>query len=254
MSLAGKVAIVTGGGTGIGMGISRVLANAGARVAIGQRRLEIAVSACEELRGAGHEALAFQLDIRNRQQVNDMIATIQDRWGGVDILVNNAAITGSKVLVPILDYSDEQLDEIFDVNLKGTFVSCQEGARAMVGRGGAIVNISSVGGFAAQERAAAYCATKAGIIGLTRALALDLAPLGIRVNCVAPGDIDLDRTDSARLQAQQNGVSGKYFRSIPMGRPGTPEEIGKVVLFLASDDSSYMTGETIVVDGGFLIY
>jgi NAD(P)-dependent dehydrogenase (short-subunit alcohol dehydrogenase family) len=254
MSLVGKVAIVTGGGTGIGMGISRALAGAGARVAIGQRRKEIAESACEELRLSGHEAEAFQLDIRDRRQVTEMISGIHERWGGLDILVNNAAVTGARVLVPVLEYTDEILDEIFDVNLKGTFVCCQEAARAMAQRGGAIVNISSVGGFAGQESAAAYCATKSGIIGLTRALALDLAPLRIRVNCVAPGDIALDQNESAQGQAQQKGVSGKYFRQIPMGRPGTPEEIGKAVKFLASDDSSYMTGETIVVDGGFLIY
>lgn len=254
MNLAGKVAIVTGGGTGIGLGISRSLAEAGARVAIGQRRKELAESACKALRESGHDALAFQLDIRDRRQVSEMISAIQVEWGRLDIMVNNAAITGARVLVPVLEYTDETLDEIFDVNLKGTFVCCQEAARAMGQRGGVIVNISSVGGFAGQERAAAYCATKSGIIGLTRALALDLAAQGIRVNCVAPGDIALDQGEPAQTQAQQRGVSGRYFRAIPMGRPGTPEEVGKVVKFLASDDSSYMTGETIVVDGGFLIY
>ena len=254
MKLAGKVAIVTGGGTGIGIGISRVLANAGARVAIGQRRAAIAEVACKELKAAGHEALAFQVDIRNRAHVKDMIGKTQDRWGRLDVLVNNAAITGPNALVPVLDYTDDQLDEIFDVNLKGTFVCCQEAARAMLGRGGAIVNISSVGGFAAQEHAAVYCATKAGIIGLTRSLALDLASHGIRVNCVAPGDILIDGSVNVRPDGPRMRMSGRYSRTIPLGRPGTPEEIGKAVLFLASDDSSYMTGETIIVDGGFLIY
>jgi 3-oxoacyl-[acyl-carrier protein] reductase len=254
MRLAGKVAIVTGGGTGIGAGISRVLAAAGARVAIGQRRVEIAESLCAELQASGFEALPFQVDIRSRAQVKEMISRTIDQWGGVDVLVNNAAITGPGALVPIFDYTDDQLDEIFDVNLKGAFVCCQEVARTMVGRGGSIINISSVGAFAAQEGAAAYCATKAALIGLTRALALDLAPHKIRVNCVAPGDILTDRSANVRTDAQQLGVSGKYFRAIPMGRPGTPEEIGKPVLFLASDDASYLTGETIIVDGGFLIY
>ncbi len=206
------------------------------------------------MQSSGFEALPFQVDVRNRKQVKEMISKTVDKWDGVDVLVNNAAITGPKALIPVFDYTDDQLDEIFDVNLKGAFVCGQEVARTMVGRGGSIINISSVGGFAAQEGAAAYCATKAALIGLTRALALDLAPYQIRVNCVAPGDILTDRSANVRTDAQQLGVSGKYFRAIPMGRPGTPEEIGKTVLFLASDDASYLTGETIVVDGGFLIY
>jgi NAD(P)-dependent dehydrogenase (short-subunit alcohol dehydrogenase family) len=254
MRLAGRVAIITGGGTGIGKGISRALAAEGARVAIAQRQLSTAEEACRELQAAGLEGMPVCADIRDRVQVQEMVARTVERWGAVDVLVNNAAVTGARAVTPFLDCPDELLDEIVDVNLKGAFICSQEVARRMVGRGGAIINISSVGAFAAQEGAVAYCASKAGLVGLTKAMALDLAPHAIRVNCVAPGDILTEASRNVQGEMTQQGVSGKYFREIPLGRRGTPEEIGKTVLFLASDDSSYITGETIIVDGGFLNY
>jgi 3-oxoacyl-[acyl-carrier protein] reductase len=254
MKLHSKIAIVTGGGTGIGKGITRVLAEAGARIVVAQRRLLAAERVCEELQAAGLEGFPVQMDVTDRKQVQQMISRTLDRWGAIDILVNNAAVTGARALAPFLDCSDDLLTEVFDVNLKGVFVCSQEVAQKMVGRGGVIINVSSVGAFAAQEGAAAYCATKAGMIGLTRGMALDLAQHGIRVNCVAPGDIVTETSANVHDDARQQGVSGNYFRRIPLGRPGTPEEVGKTVLFLASEDSSYLTGETIVVDGGFLIY
>ncbi len=254
MRLKDKVAIVTGGGTGIGKGISRSLAEAGARVVIAQTRGEKAEETARELQAEGHEILPLSVDIRSRARVQELVARTIERWGQIDILVNNAAVTGARAVAPFLDLTDKFLDETVDVNLKGTFICSQEAARRMLGRGGAIINISSVGAFAAQEGATAYCATKAGLVGLTRAMALELAPHGIRVNCVAPGDIQTETNENIVDDIKKRGIKGRYFRQIPLGRRGRPADIGPTIVFLASDDSAYIVGETIVVDGGFLTY
>ncbi|MDQ3667932.1 MAG: SDR family oxidoreductase [Acidobacteriota bacterium] len=254
MKLKDKVAIVTGGGTGIGKGISRSLAEAGARVVIAQTRGEKAEETARELQAEGHEILPLSVDIRLRPRVQELMSRTIDRWGQIDILVNNAAVTGARAAAPFLDLTDEFLDETVDVNLKGTFICSQEAARRMLGRGGAIINISSVGAFAAQEGATAYCATKAGLVGLTKAMALELAPHGIRVNCVAPGDIQTEANENIIDDIKKRGIKGRYFRPIPLGRRGRPADIGPTIVFLASDDSAYIVGETIVVDGGFLTY
>jgi len=255
MRLAGKVAIVTGGGTGIGRGISRALAHAGARVVIAQRRVEKAQAMADALRSEGFEALALGADISKRPDVQQLVARTLKQWGRIDILVNNAAITGLPAIAPFLECSDAQLDLIVDVNLKGTFICSQEVARVMAQqRGGSIIHISSVAAFAAQEGASAYCATKAGIVGLTRAMALELAPYGVRVNCLAPGDILIETNQALLDELKARGISGQYARRIPLGRRGEPEDIGPAVVFLASEEAAYITGATLVIDGGFLIY
>jgi NAD(P)-dependent dehydrogenase (short-subunit alcohol dehydrogenase family) len=246
---------VTGGGTGIGRGISRALAEAGARVVIAQRRAEKAHAMAEVLRSAGFDAMGMSADISRRADVRELVARTLERWGRLDVLVNNAAITGMPAIAPFLECSEEQLDRIVEVNLKGTFICSQEVARVMVRQGGgSIIHISSVAAFAAQEGASVYCATKAGIVGLTRAMALELAPYGIRVNCVAPGDILVETTEALLDELKARGLSGHYARRIPLGRRGAPEDIGPAVVFLASDDAAYITGTTLVIDGGFLIY
>ena len=149
MKLKGKTAIVTGGGTGIGRGISRSLAEAGARVVIAQPTLEKAENAANELRAEDHEVLPLSVDIRSRASVQELVAKTLEHWGRIDILVNNAAVTGIRAASPFLDFTDELLDKTVDVNLKGTFICSQEAARQMVGRGGAIIHVSSVGAFAA---------------------------------------------------------------------------------------------------------
>jgi 3-oxoacyl-[acyl-carrier protein] reductase len=255
MTLSGKVAIVTGGGTGIGKGISHCLAKAGAKVVIAQPLSEKVEETAREIQSEGLAVITSSVDISQRAQVQEMVDSTIQLWGKVDLLVNNASITGLPAISPFLDCSDQLLNQIVDVNLKGTFICSQEVARKMVkSGGGVIINISSVAAFAAQEGASAYCATKAAVVGLTKAMALELAPYGIRVNCIAPGDIATEANQDLLEQLKQRGISGHYFRKIPISRRGEPKEIGRVVAFLASDDSSYITGTTLIVDGGFLIY
>lgn len=254
MKLEGKTAVVTGGGTGIGMGISRSFAEAGAKVVIVQSTLEKAQRAADELRAEGHSVLPVGADISRRGLVQKVVADAIKEFGAIDILVNNAALTGSKVSGGFLDFPDELLDRTIDVNLKGTFIMSQEAARAMVGRGGSIIHISSVGAYAAQEGAAIYCATKSALFGLTKTMALELGRHNIRVNAIAPGDIRTETSENIVSEKKERGFSDDYLRKIPLNRRGEPVEIGATAVFLASDDSSYITGETIVVDGGFLIY
>jgi len=252
--LKDKVAIVTGGGTGIGKGISRSLAEAGARVVIVQSTIEKAETAAEELRSEGHEILPFCADISSRKMVQKLVDETIEKFGQIDILVNNAAVTGSRAAASFLELDDELLERTIDVNLKGTFIVSQEAARKMVGRGGSIIHISSVGAYAAQEGASVYCATKSALLGLTKTMALELASYNIRVNAIAPGDIQTETSENVINEMKEQRISGNYFRRIPLNRRGKPTEIGPTAVFLASEDSSYMTGETIIIDGGFLIY
>jgi 3-oxoacyl-[acyl-carrier protein] reductase len=254
MRLKNKVAIVTGGGTGIGLGISRSLAAEGAAVVIAQSTLEKAEKAAAELRREGYDILPVAVDISRRELVQKMIADTMEKFGVIDIVVNNAALTGPRVSDHFLDVSDELLVRTIDVNLKGTFIVSQEAARKMVGRGGSIIHISSVGAYAAQEGASVYCATKSALVGLTKTMALELAQHNIRVNAIAPGDIRTETSENVTAEKKESGFSGNYVRRIPLNRRGDPTEIGPTAVFLASDDSSYITGETIIVDGGFLIY
>lgn len=254
MKLKGKVAIVTGGGTGIGKGISRSLAEAGASVAIVQSTLEKAAQAAAELTAEGHRILPLCADISSRRQVQKLVAETLENFGRIDILVNNAALTGSKAAAPFLDLTDELLERTIDVNLKGTFIVSQEVARKMTENGGSIIHISSVGAYAAQEGASVYCATKSALLGLTKTMALELALYNIRVNAIAPGDIQTETSENVTAEVKELGVSGKYIRQIPLNRRGKPFEVGPTAVFLASDDSSYITGETIIIDGGFLLY
>lgn len=254
MNLKEKVAIVTGGGTGIGLGIARVFARRGACLVLAQKGAETARQAAQVFPQS--KVLCVETDVRQRPSIEAMVEAALERFHHIDILVNNAAVTGPPALAPFLQCPAEKLEEILDVNLKGAFLCAQAVAREMVraGRGGAIVQISSVGAFAAQELASVYCASKAGLTALTKALALELAPYGIRVNAVAPGDIDTAQSADVREHLQAAGGSGRYMRGTPLGRRGRAEEVGEAVAFLASDAASFITGTTLVVDGGWLAY
>jgi NAD(P)-dependent dehydrogenase (short-subunit alcohol dehydrogenase family) len=255
--LAGKVVVITGGGTGIGLGIARSCVAAGAAVALAQRRGELAEAAAAALRAEGARAIGVACDVRLRDEVQALFARADRELGGVHVLVNNAALTGAAAEPrPFLEESDEHWRTVIDVNLTGAFICAQEAARHMIARGGggSIITISSVAQYAAQEHAAPYCAAKAALDGLTKSAAIELAPHGIRINAVAPGDIDTEASHSVVADAAARGASGRFFRFTPLGRRGTPAEVGAVVAFLASDEAAFVTGATWLVDGGFLSY
>jgi len=254
MSLEGKVALITGGGTGIGMGIAEVLAEKGVKLILAQRRLELAQHAAERLRPA--EVIVQSLDIRDAEAVERVVAFGIRHFGQIDILVNNASVTGMPAISPMLESDKSTVDAIVDINLKGTFYCSQAVAKRMVGagRGGSIIHVSSVGAYAAQEFASLYCATKAAQVSLAQSMALELAPHGIRVNSIAAGDINTEASANITAEKQDVGASKRYVRETPLGRRGTPRDIGYAVAYLASEESSFVTGATLLVDGGFLTY
>jgi NAD(P)-dependent dehydrogenase (short-subunit alcohol dehydrogenase family) len=255
MRLKNQVVIVTGGGTGIGRSVTERFSKQGARVVIAQRRIDLAEDYAKTLQAQGLDVIAIEVDISNRQQVKQLVHRTIAAFNQIDILINNASVTGRAAYSSFLDCSDEHLNLIVDVNLKGTIICSQEVAQEMVARRrGKIVNISSVAAYAAQEGAVVYSATKAALAALTKGMALELSPFGIRVNCIAPGDIFIQSNESLEEEIKKTGVSGEYVRKIPLGRRGTPEEVAAVALFFASDESSYVQGTTLVVDGGFLTY
>ncbi len=257
--LQGKVVIVTGGGTGIGWGITQSCAREGASLVIAQRRedIKIAEQKAAQLRAAGQRAIGVGCDITEREQAQAMIGSAVAEFGRLDVMVNNAALTGQSAEVrPFLEETDEHWRRLIDVNLNGAFICTQEAAFQMIkqGDGGSIVTISSVAQYAAQESATPYGAAKAGLDGLTKGAAIELASHGIRVNMVAPGDIYTQSSADILDQVTETGGSGKFFRFTPLGRRGQPGEIGDVVAFLAGDEASFVTGATWLVDGGFLSY
>lgn len=257
--LQDKVVIITGGATGIGWGIARSCAREGARLVLAQRPedIQIAEEKVAELEAVGHSALAVGCDITRRDQVRDLVASAVVAFGRLDVMVNNAALTGASAEVrPLLEETDEHWRQLIEVNLNGAFICTQEAAFQLVkqGKGGCIISVSSVAQYAAQENATPYCAAKAGLDGLNKGAALELAAHNIRVNLVAPGDILTESSADITEQVTSAGGTGRYFRHTPLGRRGDPNEIGAVVAFLASDEASFVTGATWLVDGGFLSY
>ena len=252
---AGRVALVTGGGTGIGAAIAGLLADRGAAVVIAQPDNESATQLAAQLDAPGRDVRGVGANIALPEDCGSLVERCVAMHDRLDILVNNAAVTGAPARGPLLDFPDAQLDAIVDVNLKGAFRCSRHAARHMTSRGGVIVNIASVGAFAAEDQASAYVATKAGVVGLTRGMAFELAPFGIRVVGVAPGDIDLQsggsRPDDSRYL---EGAGDWWERRAPLGRRGSPLDIARAVAFLSSEEASYVTGETLLVDGGWLSY
>lgn len=242
--LTDKTALVTGASRGIGRAVAKMLAAQGAYVYVNYLGSEQAAqeTVSEIVRGGGN-AEAIQCNVADFKQCGDMIAAIMKKSGRLDILVNNAGITRDGLLMKM---SEEDFDQVMDINLKGTFHTIRHASRFMLKqRSGKIVNITSVSGVLGNAGQANYSASKAGVIGLTKSAARELASRGICVNAVAPGYV---KTDMTSVLSEQ--VKEQMLAQIPLGRAALPEEIAGVVLFLASEQSAYMTGQVLHVDGG----
>ena len=248
--LKGKVALVTGASSGIGRATAQALATHGARVAINFHRNNTGAEAARaEIVSAGGSALVFQADVTRASEVQSLVEQTIAEFGPVDILVNNA---GSLVeRLKILELTEERWDEVIDLNLKSAFLCSKAVAASMIERkSGVIINVSSIAGRTGGALGAIhYSAAKGGLITFTKGLAKELAPFGVRVNAVSPGVIDTpyhERFSSAEMMKT-------YTAQVPLGRVGTPAEVGKVICFLASDASSYLAGETIEINGGMFM-
>lgn len=256
--LSGKGAVVTGGAMGIGQGIAFRLAEAGAGVMVADINLKVATQTAKEIKVRGGKARAIRADVRSAADAEKVAQATVDAFGSLDILVNNAGIFPSS---RFLDISEESWDKVLDVNLKGAFLYSQAAARAMIkaGHGGKIINMASVEALKTMGGQAPYGASKSGVVMLTKSMALELAANKILVNAVAPGGIQTPGTDAVRSNMSQDlgmtkeGMMQAFLQRMPLGHMGEPDDVAKVVLFLASRAADYMTGALILVDGGYLL-
>ena len=247
-SLAGKVAIVTGGKRGLGRAIALTFAEAGADVAVCDLVVEDSEleAVAKEIQSLGRRSLTVQVDVTRKADVDNLVKRVVDEFGHIDILVNNAAILGDKC--PLLEFSENDYDKIVDTDLKGYFLCSQAVGRRMAEqKGGNIINIASVDAMRPSLKSSPYSAAKAAVVMLTKSLAAELASDNIRANAIAPGWVKTEMT-KMRWGALEN--LKQLEATIPLGRIAQPSDIAAVALFLASDASSYITGTTIIVDGG----
>ena len=250
-SMTGKVALVTGASSGIGKATAEAFAAKGAKVALAARREDELAGLVSEIKAAGGEATFVRTDVSIANDVRRMVQHTMDTFGRLDYAVNNAGIEGQ--FAGITDLPEEEWDRVIDTNLKGTYLCMQHEARAMLagGNGGAIVNVGSVNSFLGFPTGSAYVTSKHGQVGLTTSVSAELAPQGIRVNLVCPGIIDTP------MHRRLRGVIGDEIydevlkHRVHTGRSGRPEEIAKPIVFLCSDEASYITGTTLTPDGGF---
>ena len=245
MRLPGRVAAITGGALGIGRATALTFAEEGATVALGDVQLEAAETVAQEIRARGGKAIAVGVDVGDAAAVQAFVDRVVAEFGRLDILFANAGIAYS---APFLEHPEAQWHRVLRVNLTGVFLCCQAAARQMVKQGGGrIITTASINGFRGIENLVGYNAAKAGVIELTRTMAVELAQHRIAVNAIAPAPIDTRLT-----RGLPEGARRRREERIPMGRFGEPDEVARAALFLASDDASYVTGHTLAVDGGYL--
>lgn len=249
MRLKDKVAVITGGSSGIGKATALLFAQEGARVAITGRSLERGDEVVQRIRNSGGEAIFLRADVSSASDCQRVVDETLRAFGHTDILFNNAGVFYPQTA---LECSEHEWDQQIDVNLKGTFLMSKAVLPGMIARRrGVIINNASGWGIVGGDRAVAYCASKGGVVLMTKAMAIDHGAQGIRVNCVCPGDVE---TPMLPADAKMRGLKWEDYiagcSNRPLGRVGTVDEIAKAVLFLASEDSSFMTGAALVVDGG----
>lgn len=249
MRLNQKSAIVTGGAGGIGRATALAFAREGARVVVVDIDGQAAQQVADDIAAAGGEAVAVRADVSSDSDIADVVATAVDRFGGVDIVFNNAGIIRRADAV---ETTVEEWDRVFAVNVRSIFLMCKHVVPVMAAAGGgSIINTGSGWGLKGGGRALSYCASKGAVVNMTRALAIDHGPQGIRVNSVNPGDTDTGMLrEEARQLSEETGAFLAEAADRPLGRMGRPEEIAEAVVWLASDASSYVTGSALVVDGG----
>jgi NAD(P)-dependent dehydrogenase (short-subunit alcohol dehydrogenase family) len=250
MKLKNKVAIITGASSGIGRAIAELFALEGAMIVVADLDETGGSETADIIREKGGYALYVKTDVSRAREVANMVDQVMEKHGRIDILVNNAGIEGKSALTA--DYPEDDWDRVLTINLKSVYLCSKYVIPEMFKNGqGVIVNLSSIAGLVAFAKSPAYAASKAGVIALTRAMAIEYAPNNIRANCICPGMIRtpmLERSTKGSLDAER-----KLIREEPLGRIGKPEEVAKAALYLASDDSSYVTGSALVVDGGWTI-
>mgnify|MGYP001028987821 CR=1 FL=1 len=259
MKLLNKTAIVTGGGSGIGRGIALALAREGANVAVsGYANLDLTEKTARAIQRMGRRAIALKVDVRSYEQISKAIARTLHNFGRIDILVNNAGVSS---LSPVVDMTEQDWDYNVDINAKGVFLFTKAVLKQMIkqGQGGRIINISSLAGKFGNKFYAHYSASKFAVIGFTKSVALEVAEHKITVNAVCPTHVETPMTDrevkweSKCLGVPESEVRKRFLATIPIGRFATPEDVANVVVFLASDESNFITGATIDVGGGQLI-
>jgi NAD(P)-dependent dehydrogenase (short-subunit alcohol dehydrogenase family) len=249
----GKVALITGASSGIGRASAEAFAAKGARLVLAARRQDELASLVTQIEARGGKATAIKTDVSAAKDVERLVAHAIETFGRLDYAVNNAGIEGQ--WAGITELAEEEWDRVLDINLKGTFLCMKYEARAMLdcGHGGGIVNIGSVNSFIGFQTGSAYVASKHGLIGLTTSVSAELGPRGIRVNLVCPGFIDTPMHRRARGIFGDELYDKGLLPSVHLRRAGRPEEIARIILFLCSDEASYITGTTLTPDGGFTL-